>query len=84
MDGTIEVERLRDVLYIGRPAYGQSNSTIGMFKLTEGGHDAVRVQVQVGRSSVNAIEIVRGLEAGDQVILSDMSQYDNVDRVRIK
>ena len=84
VDGTIEVERLHNVLYTGRPAYGQPNSTIGMFKLVEGGHYAVRVQVQVGRSSVNAIEVVRGLEAGDKVILSDMSQYDNVDRVRIK
>lgn len=84
VDGTIEVERLRNVLYTGRPAYGQPNSTIGMFKVTEGGRYAVRVQVQVGRTSVNAIEIVRGLEKGDLVILSDMSQYDNVDRVRIK
>ena len=84
VDGTIEVERLHNVLYTGRPAYGQPNSTIGMFKLVEGGHYAIRVQVQVGRTSVNAIEIVRGLEPGDKVILSDMSQYDNVDRVRIK
>jgi multidrug resistance efflux pump len=84
VDGTIEVERLRNVLYTGRPAYGQPNSTIGMFKLTEGGRYAVRVQVQVGRTSVNAIEIIRGLDKGDLVILSDMSQYDNVDRVRIK
>jgi HlyD family secretion protein len=84
VDGTIEVERLRNVLYTGRPAYGQPNSTIGMFKVTEGGHYAVRVQVQVGRTSVNAIEIIRGLDKGDLVILSDMSQYDNVDRVKIK
>jgi multidrug resistance efflux pump len=84
VDGTIEVERLRNVLYTGRPAYGQPNSTIGMFKLTEGGRYAVRVQVQVGRTSVNAIEIIRGLDKGDLVILSDMSQYDNVDRVKIK
>jgi len=84
VDGTIEVERLHNVLYTGRPAYGQPNSTIGMFKLTEGGRYAVRVQVQVGRTSVNAIEIIRGLDKGDLVILSDMSQYDNVDRVKIK
>jgi HlyD family secretion protein len=84
VDGTITVERLHNVLYTGRPAYGQPNSTIGMFKLTDGGHYAVRVQVEVGRTSVNAVEIIRGLEAGDKVILSDMSQYDNVDRVRIK
>jgi len=84
VDAAIVEKQLHNVLYTGRPAYGQPNSTIGMFKLVEGGHYAVRVQVQVGRSSVNAIEVVRGLEAGDKVILSDMSQYDNVDRVRIK
>jgi HlyD family secretion protein len=84
VDGTIEVARLENVLYTGRPAYGQSNSTIGMFKLAEGGRYAVRVPVQVGQSSVNTIEVIRGLEVGDQVILSDMSQWDNVDRVRLK
>jgi HlyD family secretion protein len=84
VDGTIEVARLENVLYTGRPAYGQSNSTIGMFKLTEGGRYAVRVAVQVGQSSVNTIEVRRGLEVGDQVILSDMSQWDNVDRVKLK
>jgi multidrug efflux pump subunit AcrA (membrane-fusion protein) len=84
VDGTIEVARLENVLYTGRPAYGQSNSTIGMFKLTEGGRYAVRVPVQVGQSSVNTIEVIRGLDVGDQVILSDMSQWDNVDRVRLK
>jgi multidrug efflux pump subunit AcrA (membrane-fusion protein) len=84
VDGTIEIERLENVLYTGRPAYGQPNSTIGMFRLTPDGRYATRVQVAVGRSSVNAIEIIRGLAAGDSVILSDMSQSDNVDRVRIK
>lgn len=84
VDGTIEVARLENVLYTGRPAYGQSNSTIGMFKLTEGGRYAARVPVQVGQSSVNTIQVIRGLEVGDQVILSDMSQWDNVDRVRLK
>jgi HlyD family secretion protein len=84
VDGTIEVARLENVLYTGRPAYGQSNSTIGMFKLTEGGRYAVRVPVQVGQSSVNTIEVIRGLEVGDKVILSDMSQWDNVDRVKLK
>ena len=84
VDGTIEVERLEHVLYTGRPAYGQPNSTIGMFKLTDDGHYATRVQVQVGRSSVNTIEVMRGLNVRDSVILSDMSQWDNVDRVRIK
>jgi multidrug efflux pump subunit AcrA (membrane-fusion protein) len=84
VDGTIEIERLEKVLYTGRPAYGQPNSTIGMFKLTEDGRYATRVQVQVGRSSVNTIEVVRGLSPRDSVILSDMSQWDNVERVRIK
>jgi hypothetical protein len=84
VDGTIEVERLHNVLHTGRPAYGQPNSTIGMFKLVEGGRYAVRVQVQVGRSSVNAIEILQGLEPGDAVILSDMTRWDSADRVRLK
>lgn len=84
VDGTIEVDRLENVLYTGRPAYGQPNSTIGMFKVVEGGHYAVRVQVRVGRTSVNSIEIIQGLNQGDHVILSDMSQYDNVDRVKLK
>jgi len=82
--GHVEIERLEHVLYTGRPAYGQPNSTIGMFKLTDDGHYATRVQVQVGRSSVNTIEVMRGLNVRDSVILSDMSQWDNVDRVRIK
>jgi hypothetical protein len=84
VDGTIEIERLEHVLYTGRPAYGQPNSTIGMFKLTEDGRYATLVQVQVGRSSVNTIEIQRGLSARDSVILSDMSQWDKVERVKIK
>jgi multidrug efflux pump subunit AcrA (membrane-fusion protein) len=84
VDGTIEVDRLENVLYTGRPAYGQPNSTIGMFKVVEGGHYAVRIQVRVGRTSVNSIEIIQGLNQGDRVILSDMSQYDNVDRVKLK
>ncbi len=84
VDATITLERLSDVLYTGRPAYGQPNSTVGMFKLVEGGRYAVRVPVKVGRTSVNAIEIVQGLAAGDSVILSDMSRYDNVERVRLK
>jgi HlyD family secretion protein len=84
VDATITIERLSDVLYTGRPAYGQPNSTIGMFKLVEGGRYAVRVPVQIGRTSVNSIEIVQGLAAGDSVILSDMSRYDNVERVKLK
>ncbi len=84
VDGTIEIERLERVLYTGRPAYGQPSSTIGMFKITDDGRYATRVQVQVGRSSVNTIEVLRGLKVRDSVILSDMAQWDNVERVRIK
>lgn len=84
VDGTIEIERLENVLYVGRPAYGQSNSTVGLFRLTEDGDHAERVTVRLGRSSVNTIEIVEGLSVGDVVILSDMSQWDQYDRVRIK
>jgi multidrug resistance efflux pump len=84
VDGTIEIERLRNVLYTGRPAYGQANSTIGMFKIAEAGHYATRVQVRVGRSSVNLIEILGGLSMGDSVVLSDISQWDTADRVKIK
>ena len=84
VDGTIVVERLNNVLFTGRPAYGQPNSTIGMFKISDDGKYATRVQVQVGRNSVSSIEIIRGLAVHDSVILSDMSQWDNVDKVRIK
>jgi HlyD family secretion protein len=84
VDGTIELERLTDVLYVGRPAFGQAQSTVGMFKLEEGGGSAVRVQVRLGRSSVNTIEILEGLVEGDQVILSDTAQWDNYNRVVLK
>jgi hypothetical protein len=84
VDGTIEIERLDNVLHVGRPAYGQANSTVGMFRLIPGQEEAERVQVGLGRSSVNTIEIVRGLNQGDVVILSDMSRWDAVDRVRVK
>jgi HlyD family secretion protein len=83
VDGTIELERLDDVLYVGRPAFGQEMSTVTLFKLTEAGQSAVRVQVKLGRSSVNTIEILEGLTVGDQVILSDMSTWDAYDRVRL-
>ena len=83
VDGTIEIERLTDVLYVGRPVQGQPNSTIGLFKMEADGVHASRVQVKLGRSSVNTIEIVEGLKEGDQVILSDMSQFDNVNRIRL-
>ena len=82
VDGTIELERLSEVIYVGRPAFGQEKSTVGIFKLTEAG-DAVRTQVQLGRSSVNTIEILSGLQPGDRVILSDMSQWDANERIRL-
>jgi HlyD family secretion protein len=83
VDGTIELERLDDVVYVGRPAFGQERSTVGIFKLDADGVYAVRTPVQLGRSSVNTIEIVKGLEPGDRVILSDMSQWDANDRVKL-
>ena len=83
VDGTIELEKLSDVLYVGRPVFGQQNSTVGLFKITADGKEANRVQVQFGRSSVNQIEIVRGLAVGDKVILSDMSNWDAHQRIRL-
>lgn len=84
VDGTIDIERLPNATYVGRPAYGQAESTVGVFRLTPDGDEAVRTQVQLGRGSATTIEVVRGLKAGDVVILSDMSQYDASDRVRIR
>jgi multidrug resistance efflux pump len=84
VDGTIDLERIADVLYVGRPAFGQEKSTVGMFKLEADGQTAVRAQVQIGRSSVNTVEVVQGLKEGDQVILSDMSRWDNFDRIRLE
>jgi len=83
VDGTIELERLDDVVYVGRPAFGQERSTVGIFKLDANGNYATRVPVKLGRSSVNTIEIVSGLQPGDHVILSDMSQWDANDRVKL-
>ncbi len=83
VDGTIEIERLENVLYVGRPAYGQAESTIGLFKLLEDGETAIRVQVRLGKSSVNTIEIQDGLAEGDEVILSDTSTWDAYDRIRL-
>ena len=84
VDGTIELERLPNVLSVARPAYGQPESTVGLFKLDADGTHAVRIPVQLGRASVNAIEIVRGLNPGDRVIVSDLSQYDGSERLRVK
>jgi HlyD family secretion protein len=82
VDGTIEIERLSDVLFVGRPAFGQEKTTVGMFKLQSNG-EAIRIAVKLGRSSVNTIEVVEGLQTGDQVILSDMSEWASFDRVRL-
>ena len=84
VEGTIELERLADVLYVGRPVHGEANSTVGLFKVVDDGAAAVRVQVQLGRTSVNTVEIVKGLQIGDKVILSDMSASDAYDRVQLK
>jgi HlyD family secretion protein len=83
VDGTIELERLDNVLYVGRPAFGAAQSTVGMFRLEEGGREAVRVPVRLGRSSVNTVEILDGLREGDEVILSDTSQWDDAERLRL-
>jgi len=83
IDGTIELERLDDVIYVGRPAFGQENNTVSIFKLVSGSSEAVRTPVKLGRSSVNSIEIVNGLQPGDQVILSDTSTWDAHERIRL-
>jgi HlyD family secretion protein len=84
VDGNIELERLNDVLFMGRPAFGQEQSTITLFKVEPDNVSANRIQVKLGKSSVNAIEIVAGLNVGDKVILSDMSAWDAFDRVRLR
>jgi HlyD family secretion protein len=83
VDGTIMLELLENVLYVERPAFGQENSSVGLFKYTPDGKEAIYVTVKLGRSSVNTIEILEGLQIGDKVILSDMSQWDGQKRVRI-
>jgi multidrug resistance efflux pump len=84
VDGMIEIERLENVLYVGRPVFGQSGSTVGLFRVSADGDHAERVRVRLGRGSVNSIEILEGLVEGDQVILSDMSQWDDEDLVRLR
>jgi len=83
VDGTIELERLDNVVFVGRPAFGQENNTVGMFKLVAGSNQAVRTPVKLGKSSVNTIEILSGLNPGDQVILSDTSAWDSHERIRL-
>jgi RND family efflux transporter MFP subunit len=84
VDGTIDLERMTDVLYVGRPALGNENSTLSLFKIDPDGKGATRVSVKVGRASVNSIQVLEGLNEGDTVILSDMSRWDNVDRIRLE
>jgi HlyD family secretion protein len=84
IDGTIELERLDNVLYVGRPAFGQGQQTVGIFRLSADGSEAVRTKVALGRSSVSTIEILSGLREGDQVILSDTSSMDNYDRILVR
>lgn len=84
VEGTVEIERLADVLYVGRPVHGDADSTVGLFKLLDDGKEAVRVPVEIGSESVNTVEIRKGLNVGDAVILSDMSAWDNYDRVELK
>lgn len=84
VDGTVQLERLENVLYVGRPSLGQEQSTVGLFRVTSDAGDAARVQVKLGRSSVNAIEVMSGLSEGDRVVLSDMSAWDAYDRVRLR
>ncbi len=83
VDGTIEIEHLDNVLYVGRPAFGQAQSTVSLFKVVNNGKEAVRVQVKLGRTSVNTVEILQGLSVGDEVVLSDMSRWDSFDRIRL-
>ena len=84
VDGTVQLEHLRDVLFVGRPVQAQPDSAVGLFRVLDGGKSAARVTVKMGRTSVHAVEIVDGLQLGDQVILSDMSQWDAIDRVRLE
>ncbi len=83
VDGTVEIERLKDVLFVGRPSVGQANSKIELFKVNEDGKTAVRVPVELGRTSVNTVEIIKGLNVGDRVILSDTSAQDGYDKIRL-
>ena len=84
VEGTIELERMKDVLYVGKPVFGQPQSTVSLFKLGPDGKIATRTQVKFGRTSVTYIEILEGLKVGDQVLLSDMSAYDGQDRIELK
>jgi len=84
VEGTVELERLDNVLFVGRPAGAQSGATVSLFRMQNGSDEAERVQVRLGRSSVNTIEVLQGLSEGDQVVLSDMTQWDSAERVKLK
>jgi multidrug efflux pump subunit AcrA (membrane-fusion protein) len=84
VDGVVEIDRLQNVLHVSRPNHGSAGQTIGLWVLSKDGKEAERVQVKLGQTSVNFVEIVQGLNQGDVVILSDMQQYDSQDRVRIR
>ena len=83
VDGTVRLEELNDIIYVGRPAFGQENSSVSLFKVNGTTGEAVRTTVKLGRSSVSTIEIVEGLQPGDQVVLSDMSTWDDYQRVKL-
>jgi HlyD family secretion protein len=84
VDGTIEIENMKNILFVGRPAFGQPESTVGLFKLTGDGSEATRTSVKLGRFSVSSVEVRQGLREGDRVILSDTSAWSNYDRIRLK
>ncbi len=84
VDGTIEIENLKNILYVGRPAFGQPQTTVGLFKLNEDGTEAVRTSVKLGRFSVSSVEVLQGLKEGDRVILSDTSAWNSYERIRLK
>ena len=84
VDATIDIEKLDNILYVGRPVHGAANSTISLFKLTKDGTEAERVNIKLGRSSVNSVEVLDGLKEGDKIILSDMSAYDSAERIHVK
>jgi len=84
VDGTIEIENLKNILYVGRPAFGQPQTTVGLFKMNEDGTEAVRTSVKLGRFSVSSVEVLQGLREGDRVILSDTSALSSYERIRLK
>jgi HlyD family secretion protein len=84
VDGTIEVENMKNILYVGRPAFGQPDSTVSLFKLNSDGSEATRISAGLGRFSVSSVEVRQGLREGDRVILSDTSAWSNYERIRLK